>query len=114
MKLAHITIHTNKAQEMIEFYKTYVGLDIVRAFGNITFIGNGEESETLLEIIADDNIQYNGKGLSIGFGCSDLEGKREELIKGGFRPTELISPNPMVKFFFVEDPCGLTVQFISQ
>ena len=113
MKLAHITVHTNKAKETIEFYKTYAGLDIIRAFGNITFIGDNAEG-TLIEIIADENVQYNGSGLSIGFACDGLEEKRDELIRGGFAPTDFISPNPMVKFFFVNDPSGLTVQFIAQ
>ena len=113
MKLAHITIHTDKAAEVTEFYKTYAGLDTIRAFGNITFLGDSEDG-TLIEIIEDNMQQYKGKGISIGFACDNLEKKREELIQGGFEPTVFITPNPMVRFFLVNDPCGVSVQFITQ
>lgn len=111
MKMAHITVHTNKANATIEFYKKYAKLEIVRAFGNITFLGNGGE-ETLLEIIEDNDKQYSGSGISIGFSCADLDKQRETLVEDGYHPTDFITPNPQVRFFFVQDPNGLTVQFI--
>ena len=47
---------------------------------------------------------FDSKGLS--------EKKREELIADGFEPTPMITPAPNVKFFFVKDPNGVSVQFI--
>lgn len=111
MKLSHITIHTKKAEETIEFYKKYVGLEVTRAFGNITFMGDGLEG-TLLEIISDEDKQFTGEGISIGFSCQDLDKQREIFINDGFHPTEFICPNPNVRFFYVDDPSGMKVQFI--
>ena len=114
MKLAHITIHTGKKDKEIAFYKKYAGLDAVRDMGNITFLGNGETGETLIEIIEDNDNPYEGKNLSLGFSVEDASAYREELLEEGLDPTPVISPAPVVKFFFVKDPAGVSVQFIEQ
>lgn len=114
MKFAHITIHTDKQAEEVEFYKTYAGLDVTRAFGNIIFVGNGEPGETQIEIIQDAEAVYDGRNLSIGFGVKDVVSYREKLAAAGLNPTPMTSPNPSVSFFFVTDPAGLTVQFIEE
>lgn len=55
---------------------------------------------------------YAGSGISMGFHVNDVDAKREEVIAKGLNPTPIITPNPQVKFFFVDDPNGVTVQFI--
>ena len=112
MFLTHITIHTLKKDETIGFYEKYVGLQKIKEFGNITFLGNGKD-ETYIELIQDEGIQYDGKGLAIGFVAEDLDKKRAELIDAGLEPTDFISPNPRARFFFVKDPSGVMVQFIN-
>ena len=111
MKFVHATIHTKDKDSEVDFYKKYVGLKTIRAFGNIEFLGN-EDGETLVEIIEDANAAFEGSGISLGFACGDVESYREKLAEEGLNPTPVISPNPAVKFFFVTDPAGVTVQFI--
>ena len=113
MKLSHITIHVPDKAAEIEFYKAYAGLDVIRAFGNITFLGNSEAGETLVEIIEDKENAFTGSNISMGFTVEDAAAYREKLASAGLNPTPVISPNPAVSFFFVKDPVGFTVQFIE-
>ena len=38
---------------------------------------------------------------------------REDYLSKGLLTTDLISPNPRVKFFYVKDPAGVRVQFVE-
>jgi len=115
MKMVHVTIRTKCMEESIKFYEEVVGLKIQRDLrpmgGAIVFMAENE-GETQVELIENPEEAYSGAGLSIGFACEDVEGKRETLIEKGFEVTPIISPNPRTKFFFVNDPNGVQVQFI--
>ena len=112
MRIPHITIHTNKQAECVEFYKKYAGLEVVREIPGIIFMGNGTEGETLVELIQDEN-SYEGSGISIGFACKDVHVQHDIIAAAGLEVTPMITPNPFVKFFFTKDPSGVSVQFIA-
>jgi lactoylglutathione lyase len=115
MKMVHVTIFTGCLEESIKFYEDVVGLNIQNDFrkfgGNIVFLAK-DEGDTQVELIDDPQKAYKGSGISMGFHVDDVEAKREELIEKGLDVTPIITPNPHVKFFFIEDPNGVTVQFI--
>ena len=115
MSMVHVTIYTAKMEASIKFYEDIVGLKIQRDFrefgGNIVFLAE-QESDTQVELIDEPIKAYSGSGISMGFHVDDVEAKREEVIAKGLNPTPIITPNPQVKFFFVDDPNGVTVQFI--
>lgn len=116
MKMVHVTIQTSKFDEEVAFYEKYAGLSVVgdlRPHGKpIVFLAESE-GDTQVEIINKPDAEKSGNpNISIGFKCADVEGLRQTFIDDGFRPTPLISPMPQVKFFFVEDPAGVNVQFI--
>lgn len=114
MKMQHITIQSGAFDEAVKFYQEIVGLKIVGEINgphHIAFLANGE-GETAVEIIDNPDAAYEGSGISIGFTVDDVEKFRDELIEKGFEPGPMISPNPNVKFFFVKDPSGVSVQFI--
>lgn len=116
MKMVHVTINSKKFDESIKFYQDVVGLNIagdLRGKGpkNIVFLSNGE-GETSIEIIESEDAPYEGGGISIGFKADDVEAKREELAAAGYEVSPMIAPNPHVKFFFVKDPNGVSIQFI--
>lgn len=116
MKMLHVTIQTNKFEEEIRFYREIVGLEItgdMRAHGrNLVFLSGGE-GQTAIEIIENPDVENaGGAGLSIGFKTEDVDKKREELTAKGLEVGPIISPVPNVRFFFVKDPAGVTVQFI--
>ena len=48
----------------------------------------------------------------MGFHVENVEAKREEILAKGLEATPVIAPGPDVQFFFVNDPNGVTVQFI--
>ena len=114
MKMEHVTIHTTKLDESVNFYKTFCGLSVqadLKGDINIVFLANAA-GETCVELIENPDAKPVGDSISMGFHVDDVEAKREELIAKGLHVTPIIAPNPHVKFFFVEDPNGVTVQFI--
>lgn len=113
MFIPHITIYTTKLDESIAFYEQVTGLHVVadqRPNAPIVFLANGE-GETRVELILDPDNAYTGGGIAIGFATDDVEAERARLA--ALDPTPMISPNPHVKFFFVKDPNGVTVQLIE-
>lgn len=117
MKFAHATIHCADLDASIAFYQDITGLTIqgdMRPLGSpIVFLAD-KEGETKVELIAaEKGKEYDGTGISLGFEVQNVKSYREELEAKGCRPTPMISPNPHVHFFFVQDPSGVTVQFIE-
>lgn len=115
MKMAHVTIHTAKMEDSLNFYQGICGLKVVHEMKggpmHIAFLKN-EEGETAVELIEAPDAAYKGSGISIGFHVDDVVAYHKTLEEKGYNPTPIFSPNPNVKFFFVEDPNGLEVQFI--
>ena len=118
MHIDHITIRTEKLKESVDFYEKITGLKIVRDLrkidAQIVFLADAE-GDTRIELIeVPAGRGYCGSGISIGFHTDDAAGFREELLKKGFQASEIVSPNPSVRFFFVEDPNGVQIQFGEQ
>lgn len=116
MKMEHVTIQTNKFEEEIAFYEEFAGLEIRRDMRggemDIVFLGSDDEG-TMVEIIKNEDVEEaGGAGISIGFACGGVEETRAKLQAAGYQVTPVIVPSPGVKFFFVKDPAGVTVQFI--
>lgn len=116
MKLMHVTIQTDKFEEEIEFYEKFAGLKVMRDMRpmekSIVFLAE-DKADTCIEIIENKDAKNAGNSnLSIGFHAEDTDAKRNELAAAGFDPTPVVSPMPDVRFFFVKDPAGVTVQFI--
>lgn len=117
MKLLHVTIQTSKFEDEINFYQTFAGLKIqndMRPLGKpIVFLGETADC-TCVEIIYNPEADSAGnKYLSIGFETDYVETKRDEFERQGYEPTPLLSPAPNVKFFYVNDPAGVKVQFLQ-
>lgn len=55
------------------------------------------------------------KGLSVGFAVESLEKTIEYLKEKNITlKSPIISPSPMTRFFFVEDPNGIQIQFVEE
>jgi len=116
MKLLHVTIQTDKFEQELGFYQTIIGLRMIRdmrSLGrNLVFLADGE-GDTEIEIIENADAKNAGnENLSIGFKTQDVDEMRAQLTAEGFEATPMISPAPQVKFFFVKDPAGVSVQFM--
>ena len=118
MKFSWCTITVNNMEESLNFYQEIVGLPMHQRFSprpdmDISFLGDGE---TKIELIHDPHHPAPGnvEGISIGFEVKSvdeminfIQEKGLQVESGPFQPT------PQVKFFFVRDPNGVSVQFVE-
>lgn len=117
MKFCWTTIHVKDMEKSLKFYEEIVGLKINNRFNagpnmEIVFLGQGE---TQIELIYEEEKDINiGKSISLGFEVESVDKminfikeKGLEVHSGPFQP------NPSTKFFYVEDPNGLKIQFVE-
>ena len=118
MKMVHVTIRTGFFEEEIGFYQNVAGLKIVRDLrekgSDIVFLAEGDDGTKIEVIRMEDAYDSGNKNLSVGFQADDVEKLREDLLAKGLEAGPVISPAPAVKFFFVSDPAGVSVQFIEE
>lgn len=113
------TINVNDLDASLNFYQEIVGLPL-----NVRFAA-GPETEiaflgcegTTVELIFNKEAEAAaiGKGISLGFSVPSLEEKISFLKERGITlESEILSPNPHTRFFFIQDPDGLRIQFVEQ
>ena len=117
MKFCHVTISVKNLEESLTFYHDLLGLPINRRFSTgadseIAFLGIGETEVELIYSSGKESISV-GQDISIGFEVPSVEEIMVFLQKNNFFTSEVIQPNPSTKFFFVNDPNGVRVQFIE-
>ncbi len=116
MSFCWCTVHVKDLEASIRFYEDIVGLTVGRRFAGrngseIAFLGDGD---TQLELIGGAGA-FAGSGISVGFRVDDLDAKMAFVIDKGIAiHSGPIAPNPVTRFFFVQDPDGLLVQFVEQ
>ncbi len=115
MKLVHVTIQTSRFEEELAFYQEICGLSIVRDVRparSMVFLADTPDA-SCIEIIENKAADDAGNAyLSVGFHCDDPAVKREELKNAGWEVSDMVTPNPYTRFFYVKDPAGVRVQFI--
>ena len=115
--VSHISVHTKDLQKSISFYEKYIGIRIVRDLrklgAQIVFMAADEDDETRLELIQSEKA-YQGSGISVCFLSDHFDEQREYYIREGLMVTDITSPAPGVRFFFVTDPNGLQVQIMPE
>ena len=120
MKFVWSTLYVKDMEQSLKFYEEIVGLSISRRFPagpgrEIVFLGDGE---TQVELIQDEkrmmNIHATGD-FSWGFLCDDLDAVYALCKEKGVPIyTEIVSPEPNMRFFYVLDPNGLKVEFVEE
>jgi lactoylglutathione lyase len=113
--IAHVTVHTGRLKETLEFYQWLLELPISRKIntptGEIIFLG---ENETKFELIEDNAaVKTNTKGLTIGFTVDKLDEKTAMLDGEQIPHSKIISPAPNVRFIFFIDLNGCEIQLIE-
>lgn len=112
MKISWTTFKVADLKRSVEFYNEILGLPIVNEIKagpkHIIFLGD-EGSE--IELIEGEGVPSNpGEGVSVGIVFENAEALAEKLKGLGKEVIGPISPNPNLKFFFVSDPDGYTIQ----
>lgn len=119
MRYAHTTIIVKDIEKSIKFYEEVAGLTVMRKFNAgptkiLAFLAD-KEGDTEVELIQDasEASTYSGQGISLGFAVDDINEYLSKMQSMGYETTEIISPNPVTKFFYVSDPDGLKIQLIE-
>ncbi len=114
MKFCWSTLNVKDLDESIAFYTEIIGLEVVRRFdsghGEIAFLGKGETQIELIQEVGKDRIDV-GVDISWGFETENLDETLELFkVKGVKVLTDVIQPNPFIKFVMVSDPNGMKIQ----
>lgn len=118
MKFCWTTITVNDMDACLKFYQEVVGLPLNRRFTaglgvEISFLGDGE---TEVELICDPNHPAPGnvEGVFLGFVVESVDNMIEFIKEKGLEVASgPFQPNPHIKFFFVKDPNGVSIQFVE-
>ena len=121
MKFLWTTIYVKNMDESIAFYSDLLELKVINRFQpmpgiEITFMGNGESGETLVELLADNSktdIKHTDS-IVIGFAVNSVN-EMIEVVKKKNIPI-YVGPikTPTSVFFDIKDPNGLSIQFFEQ
>ena len=121
MKFLWTTITVENLDESIAFYTDMTGLRVLRRFSvepgvEIAFMGNGNDSETLIELLSDSGNGTVGfsEFISVGFAVDSVEEMLAALQREGI-PVSVGPVETQTRIWCrIKDPDGLTVQFIQQ
>ena len=121
MKFLLTAFYVKNLDESIAFYTDLVGLNVMRRFHagpttEIAMMGNGSDGETLIELLADSSkssVSFS-ECISIGFAVDSI-GTMLDTVKSKNIPVHS-GPveTPRSKFFYIQDPSGVIVQFFQQ
>ena len=115
--ISHVSLHVKDLHKSISFYEKYIGIKVVRDLrehgAQIVFMAADEDDETRLELIQSEEV-YQGSGISVCFLSDHFDEQRKYYICEGLTVTDITSPAPGVRFFFVTDPDGLQVQIMPE
>jgi len=118
MKFCWSTLRVNDLEESLNFYQEIVGLKVDRRFkagpgSEIVFLGDGETKIELMYNEGNKNVDM-GEDISLGFEVESADEMMEFVKEKGISiHSGPFQPNPHVKFFFVQDPNGLIIQFVE-
>lgn len=112
----HVTIQTDKYDEELEFYEKTAGLQVIRDMRSMgrkmVFLADAD-GDMEIEIIGNPNaVSAGNQHLSIGFQAENLQALYDALTAAGMDVSPMVEPAPHVRFFFVKDPAGVSVQFM--
>lgn len=119
MKFLWTTILVNNMDESIKFYEEITDLKLVNRFQagpkmEISFLGEGE---TKIELICNENIKKldAGNRVTLGFKVESLDKMIDFVKERGINiVTGPLQPNPSIKYFIIQDPNGVKIQFAEQ
>ncbi len=119
MKITWITIHVKNMDVSKHFYCDVLGLKVKHEMAprpgmKICFLDGGPIDYELIED-ADHRLIHIGDSVSAGFVVDSLDEKIAELKrKGVTKIAGPIQPSPSIRFIYIKDPDGMTIQISEQ
>lgn len=118
MKFKWTTIQVSNLDNSLRFYKDILGMNIAAQFegGNHPIVMLGEEDGAKIELIpiSNENKENLGNGVSIGLAFNNLDDLVDKLKAKDIHVVGPICPIPDIRFFFVNDPDGYTIQLLDE
>ncbi len=121
MSFCWTTINVNNMDESLNFYQNIVGLPLNSRFQpnpamELAFLGEGETKvELICNAGADETKVAIGADISLGFFVPSVDEKLQFLNDKGVKiHSGPFTPGPHIKFFYVQDPNGLKIQFVER
>lgn len=119
MKFMWTTLPVSDLDKSLAFYSELMGLGPVAKMGSPAHqvVMLGENGQTKLELICEPGKaipEAPGGLISMGYAPDDLDAFMAKVAEKGIPAIGPISPTPDVRFFFIKDPDGYTVQLVEQ
>lgn len=118
MKFQWTTIQVTNLDNSLKFYKDLLGMKIARVIegGNHQIVMLGEDDDAKIELIPISTASREnlGNGVSIGIAFKQLDDLVEKIKSKNIPVVGPITPMPNIRFFFVNDPDGYTIQLLDE
>ena len=119
MKFMWTTLPVSDMEKSLAFYSGLMGLGPIARMGSSAHqvVMLGENGCTKLELIYEPGktIPENPGGtVSMGYAPENLDEFMAKVAEAGIPAIGPISPTPDIRFFFIKDPDGYTVQLVEQ
>lgn len=117
MTFTWTTLRVSNLTKSLAFYHTLLGLPIQERFGppshEIAMLGPQEGTRLELLCSQDPIPPSPGQGISLGFAPDNMAQLLDALTAQGIAIPQPISPNPSLRFYFIQDPDGYMVQLVE-
>ena len=112
------TLKVSNLDNSLKFYKDILKMNVASQFGteDHQIVMLGEPEGTKIELIFEKGVSINnpGNGVSIGVAVSNLDNLIATLKSKDIAVKGPIMPSPHIRFFFVKDPDGYTIQLLDE
>ncbi len=117
MKFVWTTIQVSDLDRSLAFYHDLLDLPVQERFpagpNEIAMLGDAEGTKLELIQKPGPKLEAPGAGLSLGFAPADIGAALQKLAEQGVAVPPPVSPNPTMKFYFLQDPDGYVVQLVE-
>lgn len=118
MKFQWTTIQVTNLDNSLKFYKDLLGMKIAKVIegGNHQIVMLGEDDDAKIELIPISTASREnlGNGVSIGIAFKQLDDLVKKIKSKNIPVVGPITPMPDIRFFFVNDPDGYTIQLLDE